>query len=185
LIKVSLALCQGFANFSGFNGGTLEVTVCSIRVSRGTTTMHGFATSNPAYPTLIELPQDGHLFIIDDAAGTRQFILERDYYVIGRAKDCSIRLLSKFASRYHATLTRLPGSDGSSCYQLLDGFDGKQSVNGLRVNGKQVKSHQLQNHDVVVFGPGVQVTYYCLTQKEFLEDADDLTPYEPSVPETH
>lgn len=94
-------------------------------------------------------------------------LLTQDIYLIGRASRCNIRLASQFVSRYHATLIKKNYADHSYDYEILDGtLRGQPSKNGLLVNGQKIRRytnsdrHTLCPEDVVIFGPGVQATYY-------------------------
>jgi pSer/pThr/pTyr-binding forkhead associated (FHA) protein len=117
-------------------------------------------------------PSQSHLLIIEDDKGRRGVVLERSSYSIGRDPKCDIRLVSQFVSRHHATLIQLPISDGSYQYQIVDGdLKGKPSANGLLINGRRLRTHTLQDKDVVVFGPQVKITYQLLKR--------DPAPTEP------
>ena len=124
-----------------------------------------------------------HLLIIEDDRGSRQLLLEKPLYSIGRDRECDIRLASFFVSRRHALLVQVPASEGECCYRIVDGdVDGQRSVNGLLVNGQMLKSHDLCNEDKVVFGPQVQFTYYRLQRDPTtltVPTEDDVTLINP------
>lgn len=124
-----------------------------------------------------------HLLIIEDDRGSRQLLLDKPLYSIGRDRECDIRLASFFVSRRHALLVQVPASEGECCYRIVDGdVDGQRSVNGLLVNGEMLKSHDLCNKDKVVFGPQVQFTYYRLHRDPTtltIPSEDDVTLINP------
>jgi pSer/pThr/pTyr-binding forkhead associated (FHA) protein len=121
------------------------------------------------------MPSDSyqsHFLIIKDDIGERNLELGQSHYSIGRDATCNIRLISQFVSRFHATLEQRSHSDGSYSYHIKDGdLDGKPSVNGLLVNGRLKRSHELQHQDKVVFGPQVYIIYHL-----FRRDAYQTTP---------
>ncbi len=108
-------------------------------------------------------PQQSHLLIIQDDKGRHEITLEGPKYSIGRDPNCDIRLVSQFVSRRHATLVQLPNDDGTYSYRIVDGVPaGKASSNGLMINGRKLRAHNLQHEDKVVFGPKVSATYLLL-----------------------
>jgi pSer/pThr/pTyr-binding forkhead associated (FHA) protein len=129
-----------------------------------------------------------HLLIIEDDRGSRQLLLDKPLYSIGRDRECDIRLASFFVSRHHALLVQVPASEGECCYRIVDGdVHGQRSANGLLVNGHILKSHDLRNEDKVVFGPQAQFTYYRLhrepTTIAFATEIDDITLINPKTAE--
>ncbi|NET48301.1 MAG: FHA domain-containing protein, partial [Merismopedia sp. SIO2A8] len=110
--------------------------------------------------------QQNHLIIIEDDKGRREFTLDSPVYSIGRDPKCDIRLISQFVSRRHATLVQLPKEEGDGYYyRIVDGnLKGKASSNGLIINGKKEAAHDLKDEDRIVFGPGVDATYYMLNR---------------------
>lgn len=98
--------------------------------------------------------------IIDDAQGRRELSLRQARYTIGRDPKNDLCLYSQYASRHHATLTRMLREDGSFFYQITDGDNqGKRSTNGLIINGRKQQICNLVHEDTVVFGPDVRMTY--------------------------
>jgi hypothetical protein len=119
-------------------------------------------------------PHQNHLLIIEDDKGRREFILSSPVYSIGRDPQCDIRLVSQFVSRRHATLVQLANEDGSYHYRIVDGnLRGKPSANGLLINGRKLKAHDLQNDDEIIFGPQVHATYYSLRREAIVTMAPD------------
>jgi len=99
--------------------------------------------------------------VVEDDWGEREILLDRDQYVIGRDPTCDICLHSRFASRHHAVLRRLPEPE-QQVYQIVDGdLEGKPSTNGLLVNGHKQSEHVLEAEDEVVFGPQVRAIFRC------------------------
>ncbi|NET33904.1 MAG: tetratricopeptide repeat protein [Cyanothece sp. SIO1E1] len=100
------------------------------------------------------------LLLVKDNQGERQIVLDQNSYTIGRDPENSICLHSQFASRCHATLTRLTRPDGTYVYEIRDGDGGfRQSTNGLIINGRRCKSWVLMHKDSVIFGPNVWLIY--------------------------
>lgn len=137
-------------------------------------------------------PRHGHLLIIEDDKGRREFILDRPMYTIGRDPQCDLRLISQFVSRRHATIIQLPHpqDDGSFSYRIIDGnLKGKPSSNGILINGKKLQAHDLKNEDEIVFGPNVRAIYYFLQRDAIATvppDEFDITLISPGmVDETH
>jgi len=126
-----------------------------------------------------------HLLIIEDDQGRRGYVLSGSKYSIGRDPASDILLVSQFVSRHHATLMRITRDDGSYQYRILDGsFDGKPSSNGLLINGRKLKSHDLENDDEIVFGPQVYAIYYLLSGEAILTsplDEFDITLISPNM----
>lgn len=106
-----------------------------------------------------------HLLLVQDDTGSREFILDQTLYSIGRDSRCTIRLVSQFVSRRHATLIQQAKEDGTYYYQIVDGtLKGKPSANGLLINGRKLQTHILQAKDKIVFGPQVSAIYYRMEQ---------------------
>ena len=101
-----------------------------------------------------------HVLEVEDRDGIREISLGEPKYFIGRDIANDICLNSQYASRYHASLLRVPASRGDYSYQVLDGdLEGNPSTNGLFVNDKKVNSHTLDAGDVITFGPDAKLTY--------------------------
>ncbi|MCS6959933.1 MAG: FHA domain-containing protein [Pseudanabaenaceae cyanobacterium SKYGB_i_bin29] len=114
-----------------------------------------------------------HLLVIIDHQGKRTYNLQASMYSIGRDESNAIVLKSDKISRQHAMLIRMPLPDGKGYrYKIQDGnLEGKKSVNGITVNGKQVDSAELKNGDMIVFGGVAQAAYYLknLTDRELAD----------------
>lgn len=135
---------------------------------------------------MVRKSQQNHLLIIEDDKGQREFTLQKPTHVIGRDRTCDIRLVSQFVSREHAMLRQTMQPNGGYSYEIVDGNpDGKRSANGLLINGRKLPSCQLQNEDVIVFGPNVQATYFKLERAALdtipPEDDYDITLINPKT----
>ncbi|MEO0852280.1 MAG: FHA domain-containing protein [Cyanobacteria bacterium J06648_11] len=114
-------------------------------------------TASPEESTIIRYK---HVLQVEDRDGVREVVLGEPKYFVGRDIANDICLNSQFASRYHASLLRVPSGRGDYSYQVLDGdLEGKPSTNGLLVNGKKVKSHNLDAGDTIVIGPDAKLIY--------------------------
>jgi pSer/pThr/pTyr-binding forkhead associated (FHA) protein len=124
-------------------------------------------------------PPQNHLLIIEDSKGRRKLLLDWSTYSIGRDLKCDIRLYSLFVGRHHASLERHFREDGGTYYRIIDGdLEGKPSVNGLLINGHKLQGHDLENGDVVVFGPCVRMIYFVLENDSFDLDTLDLPEFD-------
>ncbi|MEM6445729.1 MAG: FHA domain-containing protein [Cyanobacteria bacterium J06642_2] len=121
-------------------------------------------TAQPEEPTMIRYQ---HVLQVEDRDGVREVILGDPKYFIGRDIANDICLNSQFASRYHASLLRVPAEQGDYSYQVLDGdLEGKPSTNGLYVNDRKVNSHTLDAGDVITFGPDAKLTYQLMLKNK-------------------
>jgi len=103
-----------------------------------------------------------HQLLISDAKGNRKVLLDGLKYTIGRDVTNNIQLHSRFVSRQHAVLLRVPASaPGRYLYRIIDGdLSGKPSVNGVIVNYQnRVSSYDLCHGDILTLAPNVQLTY--------------------------
>lgn len=103
-----------------------------------------------------------HSLLITDAKGNRKLLLEGLKYTIGRDVNNDIQLHSRFVSRQHAVMLRVPGTDpGKYLYRIIDGdLAGKPSVNGVIINSHhRVTSYELCHGDIITLAPNVQLTY--------------------------
>jgi pSer/pThr/pTyr-binding forkhead associated (FHA) protein len=88
-------------------------------------------------------------------------------------------------SRHHATLVRRKEED-HYYYRIIDGdSEGNNSVNGLLINGKKVRFHDLKHRDKVVFGPQVEAVYeyreYDIFPTIPPDDPFDITLIDPAM----
>ncbi len=103
-----------------------------------------------------------HTLLITDAKGTRKMALTELKYTIGRDIGNNICINSKFVSRQHAVLLRIPGSKpGKHLYRIIDGdLAGKPSVNGVVINGStKIATYDLSHGDIISLAPDTQITY--------------------------
>jgi diguanylate cyclase (GGDEF)-like protein len=107
-----------------------------------------------------------HLLVVQDIQGQRTIPLQEATYSLGRDASNAIVLRSRSVSRQHAILLRVtvPDTDRYG-FRIIDGnFKGKQSTNGLFVNGNKCLSHNLQHGDVIAFGNNqVNAKYYAIS----------------------
>lgn len=129
--------------------------------------------------------REEHILILTDGKGHREIQLKNKTYSLGRGLQCDIVLQSQFVSRHHATLTRRK-TDDENYYRIIDGnCEGKTSVNGLLINGKKVRFHDLKHGDKVVFGPQVEAVYeyreYDIFPTIPPDDPYDITLIDPAM----
>ncbi|MBF2006128.1 MAG: EAL domain-containing protein [Chlorogloeopsis fritschii C42_A2020_084] len=141
-----------------------------------------------------------HLLVVQDLQGQRTIPLKEATYSLGRDSRNAIVLRSRLVSRQHAILLRvtLPETD-QYAFRIVDGsFKGKQSTNGLFINGTKCFSHDLQHGDLIEFGNNqVKAQYYAisnLSEQEFsesyvvehlsellLESGNSINPFETLI----
>ncbi len=129
--------------------------------------------------------REEHILIVTDGKGHREIKLKDEVYSLGRGVQCSIILQSQFVSRHHATLVRRKEEE-RNCYRLIDGdSEGNTSVNGLLINGKKVRFHDLKHGDKVIFGPQVEAVYQYREYDIFPtippDDPYDITLIDPAM----
>lgn len=129
--------------------------------------------------------REEHILIVTDGKGHREVRLQDQIYSMGRSTHCNILLQSQFVSRHHATLVRRKEED-HYYYRIIDGdSEGNNSVNGLLVNGKKVRFHDLKPGDKVVFGPQVEAVYEYREYDVFPtippDDPFDITLIDPAM----
>ncbi|MGL5940734.1 MAG: FHA domain-containing protein [Waterburya sp.] len=129
--------------------------------------------------------REEHILIVTDGKGHREIRLQNETYSLGRGAKCDIVLQSQFVSRHHATIIKTQEEE-HSYYRIIDGdTEGRTSVNGLLVNGKKVRFHDLQPGDKVIFGPQVEAVYQYREYDIFPtippDDPYDITLIDPSM----
>lgn len=129
--------------------------------------------------------REEHILIVTDGKGHREIRLQDRTYSLGRGRQCDIVLQSQFVSRHHATIIKREGED-TSYYRIIDGdSEGKTSVNGLLIDGKKVRFHDLKNGDRVIFGPQVEAVYeyreYDIFPTIPPDDPYDITLIDPAM----
>jgi pSer/pThr/pTyr-binding forkhead associated (FHA) protein len=118
-------------------------------------------------------PETQYTLLISDTRGKRKVTLGASRYTIGRQTDNTIQIFSKYVSKYHAALLRIPQSEpGKYIYRILDGgIDGKPSVNGVTINRQtKVNSYDLQHGDIITLAPDVELKYLVQTPGTLEED---------------
>jgi signal transduction histidine kinase/CheY-like chemotaxis protein/pSer/pThr/pTyr-binding forkhead associated (FHA) protein/HPt (histidine-containing phosphotransfer) domain-containing protein len=120
-----------------------------------------------------------HLLTIEDRRGKKTYRLEAATYSLGRDPSNSIVLDGSSISRQHATILRIPSTDGDrSCFRILDGsFNGNHSTNGITINGRKCLSGDLKHGDKIEFGKQILARYYALSNLSDSEFAQ-LNPLE-------
>ena len=91
--------------------------------------------------TPVELGVEPEVVTLD--ANGKQHTVDKMSTLIGRSKDCDIRLTDPNVSRRHAELRQ----EGSS-YWIVD----LESTNGIEVNGRRVKRAKLEEGDTFTVG---------------------------------
>ncbi len=129
--------------------------------------------------------REEHILIVTDGKGHREIKLHDETYSLGRGAQCDIVLQSQFISRHHATLIKRKNEEGNS-YRIIDGnTEGKTSVNGLLVDGKKVRFHDLKHGDKVILGPQVEAVYeyrqYDIFPTIPPDDPFDITLIDPAM----
>ena len=129
--------------------------------------------------------REEHILIVTDGKGHREIKLTDETYSLGRGAQCDIVLQSQFVSRHHATLIKRKNDEGNY-YRIIDGnTEGKTSVNGLLVDGKKVRFHDLKHGDKVILGPQVEAVYeyrqYDIFPTIPPDDPFDITLIDPAM----
>ena len=129
--------------------------------------------------------REEHILIVTDGKGHREIKLQNETYSLGRGAQCNIVLQSQFVSRHHATLIKRKEEEGNR-YRIIDGdTEGKTSVNGLLVDGKKVRFHDLKHGDKVILGPQVEAVYeyrqYDIFPTIPPDDPFDITLIDPAM----
>jgi hypothetical protein len=106
----------------------------------GATMVYRPATETQA-ATPVELGVQSEVVTLD--ANGKQHAVDKVSILIGRSKDCDIRLTDPNVSRRHAEVRQ----EGTA-YWILD----LGSTNGLTVNGRRQQRAQLQNEDRITVG---------------------------------
>ena len=129
--------------------------------------------------------REEHILIVTDGKGHREIKLVDETYSLGRGAQCDIVLQSQFISRHHATLIKRKNEEDNH-YRIIDGdTEGKTSVNGLLVDGKKVRFHDLKHGDKVILGPQVEAVYeyrqYDIFPTIPPDDPFDITLIDPAM----
>ena len=108
-----------------------------------------------------------HVLLVQDRHGARAYRLDRAIFTLGRSQKADIQIVGHAVSRIHATLFRRRNGQGKFYYHLIDGDArcGKPSQNGTYVNGHLIQSHNLANHDRIIFSASVKAKFLQLNPK--------------------
>ena len=136
--------------------------------------MQSEATCDPPLHTKNFFHMDSHLenqerhVLIINTGERRAYALEAAAYSIGRDSTNAIVIDFETVSRQHALLLRVPNPNTQRYeYRIIDGnAEGKESANGLFINGERIKSQTLKNGDSVQFGAHVKAAYLTLSMGE-------------------
>ncbi len=111
--------------------------------------------------------KERHVLVVNDGK-RRAIALAAAAYSIGRDPSNAIVLNADTVSRQHAMLMRLPvPGTGQYRYRLIDGnSQGKPSANGVFVNDKQCRSHDLTPGDLIRFGQTLEASYLAVSMGE-------------------
>jgi FOG: FHA domain len=102
-----------------------------------------------------------HILVVDDTKGVRRIVLDGLKYTLGRDEHNDIQIFSRYVSRHHAVMLRVPTESGGHTYRIIDGdLSGKASVNGLIINDKEkVSSWELSHGDRITLAPNAHLKY--------------------------
>jgi pSer/pThr/pTyr-binding forkhead associated (FHA) protein len=111
--------------------------------------------------------KERHVLVVNDGK-RRAIALEAAAYSVGRDPSTAIVLNADTVSRQHAMLMRLPvPGTGQYRYRLIDGnSQGKPSANGVFVNDKQCRTHDLNPGDLIRFGQTLEASYLTVLMGE-------------------
>ena len=112
-----------------------------------------------------------HFLIIKNNGKQHIVNLESTTYSVGRATDNLIVLDSLQVSRYHATLLRITSPNSHrDRFRIIDGdLNLKRSRNGIKVNGNNCYSHDLEHDDIVAFADNITAIYQITNTVESVE----------------
>jgi pSer/pThr/pTyr-binding forkhead associated (FHA) protein len=102
-----------------------------------------------------------HILVVNDTKGVRRIVLDGLKYTLGRDENNDIQVFSRYVSRQHAVMLRVPKESGGHTYRIIDGdLSGKASVNGLLVNDQEkVSSWELSHGDYITLAPNAKLQY--------------------------
>src|SRR5438874_986069 len=103
------------------------------------------------------LSMDVNLVMEPGTPRSRSIRLRSEQTVVGRRRDCGIRVVSREVSRRHCLLSYQNG------YLSVEDLD---SINGTYVNGQRIAARQMvRPGDRLEIGPAIFLVEYELTQK--------------------
>ena len=83
------------------------------------------------------------IVVLKDNQPIQEVVLAEEITVIGRKKECDIRIADSAVSGVHAQIVKQGGQ-----YQIKD----MDSTNGTHVRGQRIQEHALKSEDIVVVG---------------------------------
>ena len=104
-----------------------------------------------------------HILAMECGNWKQTFFLNKSNYSLGRNSTNSLFCYHRAISRNHASLVRInynnlnQKDEHKHLFWVVDGdLTGNRSTNGIYVNGKKCRSHQLKPGDIIFFG-GIDV----------------------------
>lgn len=103
-----------------------------------------------------------HLLSLELSTGKKTFLLEKNFYSIGRSSSNSIIINHRVTSRHHSLIIktiyhRKKDHQIDTAFWILDGdWKGKKSRNGLFINAQKINLHKLIPGDIIIFG-GIEI----------------------------
>ncbi|MFB6264988.1 MAG: FHA domain-containing protein [Bradymonadaceae bacterium] len=111
------------------------------------------------------------LVVVSSNMAGREFTLDREEMVAGRAPDCDIQIDHRSVSSKHAKFVR----EGADDYKVVD----LNSKNGVQVNGEQYKTVHLEGGDEVSLGH-VQLRFVAPGEDFTFRPEDETTATGPA-----
>jgi pSer/pThr/pTyr-binding forkhead associated (FHA) protein len=102
----------------------------------------------------------GRLVLIVDGTAKREYVLTANTAVIGRGRECNVRLKDLAASSRHAAIISVRRD------AIIEDLD---STNGTYVNGEMINKQVLLDGDVITIGSNTMV-YYSADQSPEMPD---------------
>ena len=129
------------------SGGELDLTPAS-----------GFVLIGATPPIFAPTPYHGVLTLLSGREVGRVVAIS-DELIIGRARECSLRIEDEEVSRRHARIRRLTGSASFLIEDL-------GSRNGTFVNGTRITMHELHDGERLQLGPSTYLRFSTTTEAE-------------------
>src|SRR5262249_48928765 len=125
----------------GIHSGDL-VQIGDYRLELLDEAVAAIVTAQPTAPPVHPRPNR----LVADVGPTpgAEFPLDREHFTIGRSEEATISINHSSVSRVHAELIAL----GAGRYEIVD----KQSANGIRINGVELKRGILEAGDALELG---------------------------------